>query len=157
MSEAGKDLDATEQAILFAAARADHVDDLIAPALEEGRWVVCDRFVDSTEAYQGVAGASGGVMAALRTVAVGAVMPDLTFVLDLPAELGRERAADRDALDHFEQDALTVQRARRDAFLEIAARHPQRCVVVDATLSQYEIAGAIWNVVAERLLPTATI
>lgn len=156
ISEKGRALDPSEQAILFAAARGDHVDTVIQPALSDGQWVVCDRFVDSTEAYQGAAGAPPSLMALLKSVAVGDTMPDLTFVLDLPPELGRARAEGRDVLDPFERDSLTVQEARREAFLAIAASNPDRCVVVDATVSQDEIADAIWIVVRERLMPGLT-
>lgn len=157
ISEKGRALDPSEQAILFAAARADHVDTVIKPALRDGQWVVCDRFVDSTDAYQGTAGAPASLMALLRSVAVGDAMPDLTFVLDLPPDIGRERAAGRDALDPFERDSLAVQEARREAFLAIAASSPDRCVVVDATASHDEIADAIWVVVRERLMPGLTV
>lgn len=157
VSNAGKALSGTEQAVMFAAARADHVDTLIEPALAEGRWVVCDRFTDSTEAYQGSAGASAALMSLLRTVAVGDLAPDLTFMLDLPPEVGRTRAERRSALDAFERDGLAVQAARRNAFLQIAAREPHRCVVVDATISPDEVAEAMWRVVRERLLPSLTV
>jgi len=157
ISDAGKALSPVEQAVMFAAARADHVDTLIEPALAEGRWVVCDRFCDSTEAYQGSAGAPDETMSLLRTVAVGQLAPDLTFVLDLPPEVGRTRAEQRSTLDAFEKDGLSVQAARRNAFLKIAAREPARCVVVDATVSQDEVAEAMWAVVRERLLPALTV
>ncbi len=157
LSNSGKDLSATEQAVMFAAARADHVETVIEPALAEGRWVVCDRFADSTEAYQGSAGASTGLMALLRTVSAGDLVPDLTFVLDLPPEIGRSRAEKRSRLDAFEKDTMEVQARRRNAFLSIAAREPGRCVVVDATISADEVADAIWRVVRERLLPSLIV
>ncbi|WMS42192.1 dTMP kinase [Acuticoccus sp. MNP-M23] len=157
LSDAGQALSPAEQTVMFAAARADHVDTVIEPALAEGRWVVCDRFADSTEAYQGSAGASTEMMALLRAVAAGDLAPDLTFILDLPPEVGRERAEQRDTLDGFEKDTMEVQGRRRNAFLQIAAREPARCVVVDATISQDEVAEAMWRVVHERLLPTLTV
>lgn len=154
LTEAGRALAPVEQAILFAAARADHMDTVILPALAEGRWVVCDRFADSTEAYQGALGTSPAALELLKTVAVGATQPNLTFVLDLPPEVGLARAAERDVLDPFEADTLAVHEARRAVFLDIAAREPHRCVLVDATAGPDEIGAAIWTVVRERLLGT---
>jgi len=148
----GRELAPVEQAIMFAAARADHVDTLIKPALAEGRWVVCDRFADSTEAYQGALGTPPGVVDLLKTVAVADTLPELTFILDLPPEVGLKRAAGRDTLDPFEADALAVHETRRADFLKIAEREPARCVVVDATLPEDDIAEAIREVVRERLL-----
>ena len=148
----GRALAPTEQASLFAAARADHVDTVIEPALAAGRWVICDRFCDSTEAYQGSGGASRGFTGLLRTIAVGKTMPDLTLVLDVPPELGRERVTGRDALDPFEADDMATQEARRAAFLEIAERDKERCVVVDASLPWEDVSTAIWRAVVRRLV-----
>lgn len=153
LSEQGRALEPSAQAILFAAARADHVTSVIAPALQKGDWVVCDRFVDSTEAYQGSGGASPSMMALLKRVAVGDMEPDVTFLLDLPPKQAIRRAEQRDALDPFEAEALAVHRARRNAFLEIAARDKERCVVVDAKKSPDEVADTIWATVTSRLLP----
>ncbi|MEO1103117.1 MAG: dTMP kinase [Pseudomonadota bacterium] len=155
LTEKGSALNATQQAILFAAARADHVTTLIEPALARGNWVVCDRFADSTEAYQGAGGAPAPMMALLKQVAVGDVVPDLTVVLDLAPREGLRRAVARDALDPFEADEMAVQEARRAAFLEIAARNPKRCVLINAARSPDDVAGAIWRVVTERLLTPA--
>ncbi len=154
LTQEGRALAPVEQAIMFAAARADHVDTVILPALAEGRWVVCDRFADSTEAYQGPLGTPAEVLELLKMVAVGPTRPDLTFVLDLPPQVGLARAAEREALDPFEADELAVHEARRAVFLDIAAREPHRCVVVDATAAPDEIGAAIWSVVRERLLGT---
>lgn len=148
----GAGLSPTDQAILFAAARADHVDTVIAPALAEGRWVVCDRFADSTEAYQGAAGASGGLISVLRQVTVGDREPDLTIVLDLAPAVGLERARERRSLDPFEKHDLHVQSARREAFLAIARREPARCVVIDASVDPDTIAETVWQVVRTKLL-----
>lgn len=148
----GRALASTEQAILFAAARADHVDTVIEPALAAGRWVICDRFCDSTEAYQGSGGASSGLTDLLRTIAVGRTMPDLTLILDLPPALGRERVMGRDALDPFEADDMAVQEARRAAFLQIAKRDGERCIVVDASLPREDVSTAIWRAVVRRLV-----
>lgn len=148
----GRALASTEQAILFAAARADHVDTVIEPALAAGRWVICDRFCDSTEAYQGSGGASSGLTDLLRTIAVGRTMPDLTLILDLPPALGRERVMGRDALDPFEADDMAVQEARRAAFLQIAKRDGERCIVVDASLPREDVSTSIWRAVVRRLV-----
>ena len=145
------------EAILFAAARSDHVDNVIRPALAGGEWVLCDRFADSTRVYQGSSGeADERLLRALERVAVGATMPDLTIVLDVPAAIGLERVRDRlvsigATADRFEGEELALQEQRRQAFLEIAAREPERCTVVDATQSEDEVAHAIWKAVSGRL------
>src|SRR5690606_31832166 len=117
---------------LFAVARADHMKRTIRPALAAGRWVISDRFMDSTRAYQGAAGVPHAEIDRLERIAVGEDRPDLTLILDLPAELGLRRAAARGAeIDRYEADALAVHEARRAAFLAIAAAEPARCAVVD--------------------------
>ena len=124
------------EALLFSMARADHVEQVINPALDAGSIVICDRFLDSTRAYQGSnSTVSAELVAGLEMLAVGDTMPDLTFVLDLPAERGLRRARKRngeEGVDRFEKDALTVQEQRRAVFLEIARREPDRVVVIDA-------------------------
>jgi dTMP kinase len=150
LGESGRTLDATEQAIMFAAARCDHVDTVIAPALEEGRTVICDRFSDSTAAYQGTSGASEEILKALDVVAVGQVKPDLTIILDLPPEEGLRRARSRQVLNLFEEDALSKHEARRAAFLRIAALEPRRCIVLDATRPADDLAARILALVEER-------
>lgn len=151
LGEAGKGLGPAQQAVLFAAARADHVDTVIAPALKDGKVVICDRFFDSTAAYQGSAGVPKELLKALQTVAVGDVVPDLTIILDLPPEDGLKRAEKRQALDRFESDALAALEARRAAYLRIAALEPRRCLVVDGARSAEEIAARVLELVDERL------
>ena len=151
LGEAGKELTPSEQALLFAAARADHVESVIAPALAAGSIVICDRFTDSTRAYQGSAGAPDALLKSLETVAVGKTTPDLTVILDLPPEEGLKRAAARQSLDRFERDAVATLEARRAAYLRIAALHPRRCLVVDGTRSPDEIAARILELVDQRL------
>ncbi|MGH6817475.1 MAG: dTMP kinase [Methylovirgula sp.] len=152
-----KDLGAKGEAILFAAARIDHIDHKIAPALSAGTWVISDRFADSTRAYQGtLGGLDAGFLRALERVSLGELRPDLTLILDLPAEVGLARAAARRgpgvASDRFEAESIAFHEALRKAYREIAAAEPQRCVIVDATRSEDDVAQAIWDAVAYRLL-----
>lgn len=140
------------EAILFAAARADHVDQTIRPALERGDWVVCDRFADSTRVYQ--ADVAESLIDALEQVALDGVRPDLTLVLDLPAEKGLARASARRgeaAADRFEKDDLALHEARRSAFLALAGREPGRFVVIDAGRDPDGVADAVWYAVSSRL------
>ncbi len=154
-----KELNADGEAILFAAARADHVDRVIRPALVAGRWVLCDRFTDSTHAYQGAAGgADEALLKALDRVAVGRTAPDLTLILDLPAEVGLARASARqgaEAPDRFERDDVAIHERRRAAFLAIARREPDRCVIIDATADVEAVGEAVWQAVRARLLDEA--
>ncbi|MCO5157144.1 MAG: dTMP kinase [Aquamicrobium sp.] len=149
------------EAILFAAARADHIDQVIRPAVARGAIVLCDRFVDSSRVYQGVTGnLEPAFMQALETVTVAGMMPDLTVVLDLDPEEGMRRAAKRrgdEAADRFEKEALAIHRRRREAFLEIARAEPGRCVVIDAARAPAKVATAIVKAVhalIERRLET---
>ena len=144
------------EALLFAAARIDHLDLTIKPALAAGTWVVCDRFHDSTRAYQGALGAlDPGFLQTLERVTLAGTKPDLTLILDLPAKLGLTRAAMRRtagaAPDRFERESLDFHQTLRQAFLSIAAGEPERCVVVDATQSPDEVEQAIWDAVSYRL------
>lgn len=139
------------EALLFAAARADHVDQLIRPALEQGEIVLCDRFIDSSRVYQGVTGnLDVSFMTALERITVDGVMPDLTIILDIPAEKGLARAGTRrgdEAADRFEKEDVRVHEVRRQAFLAIAKAEPERCKVVDAERPQDEIATEIASIV----------
>ncbi len=142
------------EALLFSAARIDHIDRKIRPALSRGAYVLCDRFADSTRAYQG---AKGGVdptlLLTLEKVALGGVAPDLTFILDLPPESGMERARKRrgeNAADRFEAEDLAFHEGLREKFLEIARAEPKRCRVVDATAPPEKVSDAIWACVCER-------
>jgi dTMP kinase len=161
LSGIAKQLGPDGEAVLFAAARADHVERVIRPALRAGKWVLSDRFSDSTRVYQGVGGgADAGVLDALDRAAVGRTQPDLTIVLDVPADVGLARAAQRTAAsgepaDRFERDDLALHEARREAFLAIARAEPERCLVVDATQSEPATAGAIWQAVAARFIDKA--
>jgi len=145
------------EALLFAAARIDHLDKKILPALARGAWVVCDRFADSTRAYQGAAGKlPPGFLARLEEVSVGPNKPDLTLILDLPVESGLARAARRRGqrgADRFEAEGAGFHETLRQAFLAIAAAEPDRCVVIDASRSEDEVAAAVWSAVEARLDP----
>ncbi len=127
------------EAILFAAARNDHVEAVIRPALLQGKIVLCDRFIDSSRVYQGVTGnLEADFIETLQRIAVNGVVPDCTLILDIPARLGLERAKKRSAAtadrpDRFEKEELETHEKRREAYLDIAAREPERCHVVNAT------------------------
>jgi dTMP kinase len=145
------------EALMFAAARIDHLDATILPALERGQWVVCDRFADSTRAYQGAAGnLPADYVSRLERVVVGQSLPDLTLILDLPPEAGLKRASSRrgaGGADRFEAEPIAFHRTLRRAFLDIAAAEPQRCAVIDALKSEDEVEAEIWAVVEARLHP----
>ncbi len=142
------------EALVFALARVDHLATKIRPALSSGTWVICDRFMDSTRAYQGSAGVSGELLDLIEAIVVGEDRPDLTLILDVPAALGLERARKKKPEpDRFESDGLALHEARRQAFLDIAAREPERCAVIDATRERPAVAAAIRDAVAERLKP----
>jgi dTMP kinase len=157
LSGEAKALGAESEAVLFAAARADHVDKVIRPALARGAWVLCDRFIDSTRVYQGSGdGVDPALVRALERVAVGETRPDLTVILDVPAEIGMRRMAERTGSpDRFESDDLARHEMRRQAYLDIARREPERCVVVDAARSEEKVADSIRRIVDLRLLDRA--
>ena len=135
------------------AARRDHLARTVWPALERGEWVLCDRFEDSTRAYQGAgSGLDPAVIEALGTVARGSFAPDLTLILDLPVAVGRARAAARRGPDdRFEQRDDSFHERVRQGFLAIAAAEPRRCAIIDASRPLDEVAAAIARVVEERL------
>ena len=157
LSGAAKSLGPDAEAILFAAARDDHVCTTIEPALSRGRWVVSDRFADSTNVYQGTLGqVDPRMIRGLQRVTVGNLKPDLTFILDVPAEVGLERAAVRRGeagADRFEAESLAFHEMLRDAYLHLAASEPDRCVLIDARETQAAVAARIWDRVARRLDP----
>lgn len=155
--------DALSEALLFYAARADHLAATIRPALAAGNWVISDRFSDSTRVYQGYAGGIGlPAVEMLEGLVVAPTAPDLTLVLDLPADVGLARAAARHRAgtpdgapgerDPYEERALAFHARLREGFLDIARREPGRCVVIDAGAPIETIAAAVWAAVAGRLL-----
>jgi dTMP kinase len=141
------------ETLLMYAARRDHIERVIAPALAEGRWVLCDRFADSTRAYQGAAGGADlGLISALERTVVGETLPDLTLILDLSPETGLARAQARAGGEmRFESKGLAFHQALRAAFLDIAAGEPERCAVIDADQPVEAVETAIRAVVRERL------
>lgn len=143
----------TTETLLMYAARRDHIERVIRPALTRGAWVICDRFADSTRAYQG---AAGGVdprfITALETFILEDTRPDLTLVFDLPAEVGLERAHARAGAEmRFESKGMAFHERLREGFRAIAASEPERCALIDATGSIAEVEAAVWAAVEARL------
>jgi len=141
--------DDTELMLMFAA-RAEHVAQVIKPALDKGQWVLCDRFTDATYAYQG-----GGReldmqrIQGLENWVLGELRPDLTLLLDAPVEVGRERAGKRSAPDRFEQERDAFFNRVRDTYLERAAAEPERIKVVDASLDLPSVQKQIARLMSE--------
>jgi dTMP kinase len=158
LSGAAKPLGAEAETVLFAAARDDHVSTVIRPALERGKWVVCDRFIDSTRVYQGALGhVDPRFIRSLERITVADAMPDLTFILDLPPDVGLARAAKRrgaeEGADRYEGEALAFHTKLRDAYRDVAANEPYRCVLIDAQRPPSAVAEEIWAVVTDQLDP----
>ena len=123
---------ALSELLLITAARVEHVNRLIEPALAGGKWVICDRFADSTLAYQGIAGELGlELVEQLQKLAVGATAPDVTFLLDVRAEAGLQRAEKRGGAARFEKKGAAFHQTLRDGFLALANENPQRIVLID--------------------------
>jgi dTMP kinase len=154
LSGMGKLLGPDAETLLFAAARDDHVRTVIKPALNQGIWVLCDRFSDSTRAYQGSVGkVAPEVLNAMERVTIGDLKPDLTFILDVPVEVGMQRAAKRrgtSAPDRFEAEDVKFHEGLREAYRQIAAREPQRCVLIDANADASTVAANIWVALRDR-------
>jgi dTMP kinase len=145
------------ETLLMYAARADHLDRVIRPALEEGAWVICDRFADSSRAYQGAGGgAPDELIEAIDRAVVGIDQPDLTLIFDLPPEVGLARADARGGHARFENKGLEFHERLRARFLEIAAREPDRCVVIDAMADVEDVESRVWKAVEDRLLAEAS-
>lgn len=143
----------TAETLLMYAGRSDHLTRLIRPALAAGTWVVCDRFSDSTRAYQGAGGGvSSDFIDAIEAEVVGSDRPDLTLIFDMPVELGLERAFGRDMFEaRFESKGLAFHERLREAFLNIAETDPGRCALIDAGGTLDEVAEQVWSTVASRL------
>ena len=144
--------------LLFAASRAQHVHELIAPAIAEGKIVLCDRFMDSRTVYQGVARAiDAKQVAAINKFAVGQTKPDLTILIDLPPEIGLARVHARSdgQLDRMEQEAIEFFEAVRKGYLDLAAEEPERFVLLDGSLKIEELSQQIWAATAAKLSGSA--
>ena len=147
------------EGLLMSAARHEHVEQVIRPALAQNKLVISDRFVDSTTVYQGIV---GGVfaddIATMNKIACGDIYPDMTIILDIDSQIGLARAKLRgDGEDRFEARGYDYHEKVRAGFLEIAANAPSRCVVIDANRAPDEIAADIWQVVEPNLLTRGLI
>jgi dTMP kinase len=154
LSGMGKLLGPEAETLLFAAARDDHVRTVIKPALSQGVWVLCDRFSDSTRAYQGRLGkVAPEIMNAMERVTIGDLKPDLTLILDVPVEVGMKRAAARrggGAPDRFEAEDVKFHQQLRDAYRQIAADEPKRCILIDANADANTVAASVWAALRNR-------
>jgi dTMP kinase len=158
LSGMGKLLGPEAETLLFAAARDDHVRTVILPALNQSIWVLCDRFFDSTRVYQGRLGqVPESLVSAMQRVTIGDLKPDLTFILDVPVEVGLKRAAARRgsaAPDRFESEDIQFHQDLREAYKQLAVEDPQRCLLIDANADADAVAERIWNALREHLLTT---
>jgi dTMP kinase len=156
LSGIGKLLGPEAETLLLAAARDDHVHAVIKPALDQGIWVLCDRFSDSTRAYQSRLGkVDPRVLNAMQRVTIGDLKPDLTIILDVPVDIAMQRAAARrgaGAPDRFEAEDVKFHEGLRDAYRQIAAAEPQRCVLIDANAAAGIVAARVWTSVRDRFL-----
>jgi dTMP kinase len=156
LSGIAKPLGAETEAILFAAARDDHVRHTIEPALNAGKWVICDRFIDSTRVYQGVLGrVDAKLIRGLERVTVGAAVPEVTFILDVPAAVGLARAKHRrgmETAERFEAESVEFHEQLRDAYRALAAAEPARIVLIDGRAPRDVVGDRIWEVIEARLL-----
>ncbi|MBI3700446.1 MAG: dTMP kinase [Afipia sp.] len=159
LSGMGKLLGAETESLLFAAARDDHVNQVIKPALEKGTWVLCDRFTDSTRVYQGKLGRVDlKLLRAMERVTIGDLKPDLTLILDVPVAVGLQRAIKRRGAavaDRFEEEGLAFHEKLREAYRQIAADDPQRCVLIDANADPQTVGQRVWTALREHLFASA--
>jgi dTMP kinase len=147
------------EALMFYAARIDHIDRTIRPALARGDWVISDRFADSTRAYQGALGQiDPALLSSLERTALAGFAADLTLILDVPVNVGLARAAARrgaGTTDRFESEGKSFHTRLRRAYLDIAEREPQRCIVIDAGQTPDAVLEMAWAALAARLLVKA--
>lgn len=152
LADHGESFDSTAELLLMFAARAQHLNTLIKPALDRGVWVLCDRFTDATYAYQG-----GGrqlddkLIAQLEQLVQHDLRPDLTLILDLDPAMGIERARQRGELDRFELEQIEFFTRVRETYLTIADRDSQRCAVIDASLPMEQVSASVQAVLQEKL------
>jgi dTMP kinase len=143
---------AITETLLMYAARRDHIERVIEPALSRGSWVICDRFADSTRAYQGAGGGTEpALIAALEGKVLGETRPDLTLIFDIPPETGLQRAEARGGEMRFESKGLAFHQRLRESFLAIARAEPGRCALIDATGGMDAVEAAVWITVQDRL------
>lgn len=153
-----KDLSPLTELILYAADRAQHVEEVIRPALDEGKWVICDRFFDATVVYQGKArGQDMKLIRILNEKATQGIWPDITYLLDCPVDVGLGRALKRNETqsqkgqDRFEREALVFHNAVREGYLDLARENQDRFVIIDATLPKNEVEGKIFQYIEPYL------
>jgi dTMP kinase len=147
-----KNLSPLTELILYAADRAQHVEEVIKPALDEGKWVICDRYFDATVVYQGIArGQDMKLIQVLNEQVTKGIQPDVTFLLDCPVDMGLHRALERNEAqsqkgqDRFERETIDFHRAVRDGYLDLARKNQDRFVIVDATLPKDEVEKKIFQ------------
>ena len=144
--------DPVTEALLHVAARRNHLEATIKPALAEGNWVISDRFADSTMAYQGIVqGVGCEAVKGLYELAVGDFEPDLTLMLDLPVEIGLRRASERGGADRYERMGPAFHERLRKAFQKIVGDNAQRCVLIEASGDEEDVARLILEAVEARL------
>ncbi len=145
--------DPVTELLLFAAARAEHMTAVIRPALDEGTWVISDRFIDSTRVYQGkLYGLEPEFITMLERYTVAPDYPNLTLILDLPADEGMARAETRGTLSRYDAQRIETHELLRQGFLEIAERNSERCVLIDGHLPVASVETAVWQAVKAHLL-----
>ena len=142
--------------LLVFAARAQHLERVVKPALAQGKWVICDRFTDATYAYQGGGrGLDDAIIAGLESLVQGELKPDLTIILDLDPRIGMRRASERGELDRFEREQIEFFDKVRRTYLDIAAADPQRCVVIDAASDLATVSADLLKILNSSLLKLA--
>ena len=142
--------------LLVFAARAQHLERVVKPALAQGKWVICDRFTDATYAYQGGGrGLDVAIIAGLESLVQGELKPDLTIILDLDPRIGMRRASERGELDRFEREQTEFFDKVRRTYLDIAAADPQRCVVIDAASDLATVSADLLKILNSSLLKLA--
>lgn len=145
--------DPVTELLLFASARAEHMTSIIRPALDDGTWVICDRFMDSSRVYQGkLYSVEMELIRYLEKYTVAPDFPDLTVILDLPPSAGLERAAGRGTLSRYDAERIETHEILRQGFLEIAEAEPERCVIIDGLLPADDVESAVWQAVTDRIL-----
>ena len=158
LSGAAKPFGPEAEAMLFVVARDDHIKCTILPALAAGKWVICNRFANSTRVYQWVLGevSQHFIKALERKFSLGNLYPDLTLVLDVPVALGLERAARRrDGWnpDRFEAEKIDFHERLREAYVMLAVAEPERCAIIETSATKEAVAKRVWDTVNARLEP----